>query len=281
MNTIAKAGKSVYPLPMFVNAWLVQEADKRPGDYPSGGPQAHVLDIWRAGAPDIDLYCPDIYRPVFSEMCSLYTRSNNPLFIPESRAGEQGAGQFFYAVGRHNAIGYSPFGFESRTEKQENDPMTVAYGIASGMSGYILDAQSKGTINAVLLNSETKPEEEIVLGDYRILAELPRGWGARPFSGIGYGIIISLSNDEYLFYGKNIQFSFSPATPGPSIAGIAHADEGDFVHGAWIAERRLNGDEIALSIDLAERAKVNMTGTGIKFYGEKNKVQRVKLYRFE
>jgi hypothetical protein len=231
INTIAKSGKEEYPLPMFVNAWLVQKTDKRPGDYPSGGPQAHMLDIWHAGAPDIDLYCPDIYRPEFEEICALYTRSDNPLFIPESRAGDIGAGQFFYAIGRHNSIGYSPFGFESRTKDVENDPITKAYSIASTMSPVILDAQSKGTINSVLLNSSAKPSDEITMGDYKILAELPKGWGALSSSGNGYGIVISLSDDEFLFYGNNIQFSFSPATPGPSIAAIAHADEGVFGNG--------------------------------------------------
>ena len=55
INKVAAAGKAEYALPMYVNAWIVQPEDKGPGDYPSGGPQAHMLDIWRAGAPNIDL----------------------------------------------------------------------------------------------------------------------------------------------------------------------------------------------------------------------------------
>ncbi|MBC7915728.1 MAG: beta-galactosidase, partial [Pyrinomonadaceae bacterium] len=49
VNTVTKAGKAEYNIPMFVNAWIVQPEDKKPGDYPGGGPQAHVHDIWRAG----------------------------------------------------------------------------------------------------------------------------------------------------------------------------------------------------------------------------------------
>jgi hypothetical protein len=275
INTITKAGKAEYPLPMFVNAWLVQQSDTRPGDYPSGGPQAHMLDIWKAGSPAIDLYCPDIYRPVFADLCELYSRNNNPLFIPESRAGEQGAGQFFYAIGRHNAIGYSPFGYESRTTDVENDPMTVAYSTASGMTKIILDAQRNGSINSVLLNAGTKPSEEIILGDFKILAELT--FGRRD----GYGMVISTAPDEYIIYGKNIQFCFSPATPGPAIAGIAHADEGVFENGEWIPWRRMNGDEIFLSLDLAKKAMENKAGTGIKFNDANQKIQKVKLYRYE
>lgn len=116
----------------------VKAEDKGPGDYPSGGPQAHVLDFRRAGATDIDLLCPDIYLPDFAEICALYTRNSNVLFIPESTAGEQGAGQLFYAIGRHNAIGYSPFGFENRVADIENEPISQAYKILSWFAPVIL-----------------------------------------------------------------------------------------------------------------------------------------------
>ena len=53
LNAVAEAGKKEYAIPMFVNAWIVQPEDKGPGDYPSGGPQNHMHDIWRAGAPDV------------------------------------------------------------------------------------------------------------------------------------------------------------------------------------------------------------------------------------
>jgi hypothetical protein len=266
---------------MFVNAWLVQQSDKRPGDYPSGGPQAHMLDVWRAGAPDIDLYCPDIYRPVFSELCSLYTRNNNPLFIPEARAGEQGAGQFFYATGRHNSIGYSPFGFERRTPDVENDPMTRAYRVASGMSDLILEAQRNGTINSVLLSPELNPSEEIALGDYKFLFEIYRGRQSDTLPRDSYGMIISTAPDEFLIYGNNIQVSFSPATAGPLIAGIARVDEGRFKNGEWIPGRRLNGDDIMLDYDLSKKALENKTGTGLKFENGNENIQQVKLYRYE
>jgi len=281
LNAITRAGKSEYPLPMFVNAWLVQQSDLRPGDYPSGGPQAHMLDIWRAGAPDVDLYCPDIYRPVFSELCSLYTRNNNTLFIPEARAGEQGAGQFFYAIGRHNSIGYSPFGFESRTTDIDNDPMTRAYLLASGMTPLILDAQKNGTINSVLLSEDLNPSEEVTLGDYKFLFEISGGRRAQAGPSAGYGMIISLTPDEFITYGSNIRISFSPATPGPAIAGISRVDEGKYENGKWTQGRRLNGDDIMLDYDLAKKALENKTGTGLRFGTANQLLQRVKLYRYE
>jgi len=56
INAVAEAGKKEHAIPMFVNAWIVQPEDKGPGDYPSGGPQAHMHDVWRAGAPAVQVF---------------------------------------------------------------------------------------------------------------------------------------------------------------------------------------------------------------------------------
>jgi hypothetical protein len=283
LSQCAKAAKQEYPLPMFVNAWIVQPQDKVPGDYPSGGPQAHVLDIWRAGAPDIDLFCPDIYLPDFAEICALYTRNKNVLFIPESRAGEQGVGQLFYAIGKHNAIGYSPFGIENIFFGNDNEPVSKAYKILKEIAPLILEAQKTGSITAVLLSEKQNPSEEVILGDYKILVELARNsWvSSASVAGSGFGIIIDSGPDEYIIYGSDIQVSFTTNTPGPPIAGISQLDEGKFENGRWIQGRRLNGDDIMLNYDLAKRALENKTGTGLKFGKHAESLQRVKLYRFE
>ena len=47
-----------------------------------------AMDIWRAGAPRIDLFAADIYSPDFVGFCAKYTQSGNPLFIPETAVGE-------------------------------------------------------------------------------------------------------------------------------------------------------------------------------------------------
>lgn len=279
-DCIAQAKKE-YNLPMFVNAWIVQPQDKKPGDYPSGGPQAHMLDIWRAAASDIDLFCPDIYLPDFAEICALYTRNNNTLFIPESRAGETGVGQLFYAIGKYKAIGYSPFGFESRIKDPEKDPIPKAYKLLSGMAPVILDAQSKGNITAVLLKKDSHPAEQVDMGGYTLSVELLKGWGTSSVPEKGYGLIIHSGTDEFVIAGKDIQVSFSPNTKGPTIAGLARVDEGTFRDGHWIPRRRLNGDAIMLNYDLAEQANNNKTGTGLKFSGDDRIIQKVKLYRYE
>jgi beta-galactosidase GanA len=64
VDAVTAAGKQAYPLPMYVNNWLINPGNERAGRWPSGGPTRNVLDIWKAAAPHIDLLAPDIYLPV-------------------------------------------------------------------------------------------------------------------------------------------------------------------------------------------------------------------------
>lgn len=104
IGKVAEAGKKEYNLPAFTNAALIRPG-YAPGQYNSGGPLPHSLDIWRAGAPQLDFLAPDIYFN-FKEWAASYDRSGNPLFIPEARGGAEGAANAFYAFGRHRAIGF-------------------------------------------------------------------------------------------------------------------------------------------------------------------------------
>ncbi len=111
VNTVAAKGKAAYNLPMYVNTWLAGE-DTTPGDYPSGGPQPRVLDIWKAAGTAIDIYSPDLYAPEFASWSNRYHRAGNPLFIPETVGGAAGAANVFYAIGEHAALGFSPFAID-------------------------------------------------------------------------------------------------------------------------------------------------------------------------
>src|ERR1035437_2012306 len=103
IGKVAAAGKKEYPIPMYVNAWLKQPDTYWPGRYPSGCPHPQVLDVWRVAAPAIDFIAPDIYTDEFIWTCQEFTRSNNPLFIPETRGGKLGAARVFYTIGEYNA----------------------------------------------------------------------------------------------------------------------------------------------------------------------------------
>ena len=107
-NAVAASGKKEYPLPMYVNTALNYK-NVNPGQYPSAGPLPHLMDIWQAGAPEIDILSPDFYNPYFRQYADLYSRRNNPFFIPEIRSEPNNAAKVFFAVGHYKAIGFSPF----------------------------------------------------------------------------------------------------------------------------------------------------------------------------
>ena len=112
VEALVQAGKQRYDLPMYVNCAL-NRTGRKPGEYPSGGPLPHLLDVWKAGAPTLDLLAPDIYFPNFSQLAARYRltggRPDNTLFIPEANnAGNpQGSPNAFYAFGQLDALGFS------------------------------------------------------------------------------------------------------------------------------------------------------------------------------
>jgi hypothetical protein len=278
VNAVTKAGKEQYALPMFVNAWIVQPEDKGPGDYPSGGPQSHVHDIWKAGAPAIDILAPDIYLPDFKGITAMYHHPWNPLFVPESFADSLGASNAFYAIGHYSAIGYSPFGIDNRVAP--NSAIPKAYKLLSSFAPEILEAQAKGNIEAVSLNRNDSVQK-INIGGYTLEAARRVARRNRDISPIGYAMIINIGKDEFTIAGYNIDISFTPSSPGPEFAGFADVWEGSYENGKWKPGRKLNGDNIMRSYRLADEAANNQTGTVARFDSNEPYVLKIKLYRFE
>ena len=109
---VTESGKNEYPVPMFVNVWGIQGWGKGP----RGEAFDHVLDVWRAGAPMVDMSCPDAYMgrrgaaDHIVELTTRYTRAGNAFFTVEAEDGEMGAAHAFYAIGQQRAIGYSGMG---------------------------------------------------------------------------------------------------------------------------------------------------------------------------
>lgn len=292
MDRITAAGKAEYNIPVFVNAWIVQPEDTRPGNYPSGGPQAQNHDIWRAAAPHIDFLSPDIYLNEFPEILALYSRSDNPVFIPESRAGQNGAANAAYAIGAMGAIGYSPFGFERSCDDYSNKTFVQFYKKAGKISDMILEAQAENRIDAVWLKGSNPSvvKDEMQLGDVRILCELVssgmRNGGAPQLTGGSYdpdatGYVIAIHEGEsYTFLGSNARVTFLPAD-GKGYIGLAKVTEGDYdEHGAWHEGRWLNGDEIQLRYDLVHATNEGFSGQGLNFGNPSPAFLKVELFRY-
>ena len=265
VENVATSGKKEYPLPMYVNAWLKQPFSYWPGRYPSGGPLPQVLDAWRAAAPSIDFIAPDIYMDEFTWVCQEYTRSGNPLFIPETRGGEIGAARVFYAFGQYNAGCFAPFGIDDITNAK-NDPLEESYSVLQDMSDIILEHQGNGTMKGILVDTKS-PVQRFDLGDYTIEARL----AGREKPEIAGGLIILTGNQEYICAGKALDVFFIPKNDSMHVA-LEAVDEGTFKDGKWINERRLNGDEIHTSL---------FTGTGLRIPDNKVSIQKVTLFQFK
>ena len=292
MDHMAKAGKAEYPVPVFTNTWLVQPQDQVPGDYPSGCPEPLVIDIWKAGAPSIDINAPDVHLRNFNDWSARFHRPNNPLFVPESYGDLGGAANAFYGIGEHAGIGYSPFVLNTPerwpelrpgtntpvSTAIEDIPLAKAYAVLAQMTPLITDAQAKGTIGAAWLTTQ-QPRKDIALGDYVVNIDIQRS-RRNPVPALGYAIVVSVGPSEYFIAGRDVQILFTPNTPGPEIAGLSKVETGKFVDGKWIPGRRVNGDDVVLEYDQAAAALKNQSGSGLIFGGDGPTIQHVKLYRY-
>ena len=275
LNKVVEEGKAEYNIPMFVNAWLQQPDHAWPGTYPSGGPLPQVHDVWRAGAPAVDMLAPDLYLEYFDEVCERFTRNGNPLFIPETSANPANV---LMAFGKYGAIGFSPF-FIERGVGPETE-LAAAYRVVGQMAPAIAAQQGTDTITAVRMNQGDAPLK-VKLGNYTLqLTYVGRGRvpiapepgqvapPASPNAPQVTAILVAAAPDEYYLgaIGGGMRIDFTPNTPGPSIAGLGDVQEGKFVDGKWRVVRQLGGDD---------------TGQGEILTLRANTVLRVTLYRYQ
>jgi beta-galactosidase GanA len=265
---VAASGKTEYPLPMYANAALIRPGYE-PGRYVSAGPLPHLIDVWRAAAPSLDFIAPDIYFPNFTEWTAKYVRSGNPLFIPEHVLGAQAAVNALYAVGAHNAIGFSPFAIESADPASA--PLTRSYALLAELATVILANQGRGTMVGVMPpvsfdGTVNDAPQERRLGDFALTVSF-QSTGAGVSQRTGGGLIIALAPDEFLVAGSGLTVTFAPVGPGAPIAGILRAQEGRYENGQWVGGRWLNGDQ-------------THQGRHIRLEARDFSMQRVKLYRY-
>jgi beta-galactosidase GanA len=267
-NRVTEAGKAEYPLPMFVNAALIRPG-YMPGQYPSAGPLPHLMDVWRAGAPKIDMLSPDIYFPNVTEWVRKYDRSGNALFIPEIQMNSLNSVHAMWAIAQHNSIGFSPFSIENADETVGGQ-LAAGYDLIAQLAPLILENQGKGTMLGLIPDSPDpqRVPQELRLGGYKLNVTYERpaaAAGVQPApSG---GLIIAAGQDEFLIAGTSLVVTFTPETPGDPLAGLLSVQEGKFVNGVWKGGRWLNGDQ-------------THQGRHIRLDGGKYGIQKVKLYRY-
>jgi Domain of unknown function (DUF5597)/Beta-galactosidase len=264
IGRVAAAGKTEYPIPMYANAWLVQHQGQAPGQYPSGGPVARMMDVWRAAAPSLDLLAPDIYLDDFKAVCAEYTRNGNPLFIPEASRDESAGLKAMYALGHHHALGFSPFGIDSLSE---TNVLRDYYMVLGRLLPLIAQHQGKKTLRGFLQYQDEK-RSEFDLGDFRADIEYPSEEGHRP----GGGLVIAVAPDTFVMAGANYDIRFASlrdkpghtawlaidelVPPGPGSSLSAAIRSGPVPGVDLVLGRRLNGDEAPYRVNLGPRPRI-------------------------
>ena len=236
---LAKAAREIHDMPLYVNA-AMNSRGRRPGEYPSAGPLAHLIDFWHEGAPSIDLLAPDIYDTGFKSWCAQYAmplrpqdggRIKNRLFIPESRCCENSGVRALYAFGEHQAIGFSPFAIDQASEK-ETESVTQAYGlikqlaVANSCVPSVASGKAESSLFTIHYSLKTwgllfdQEDRERIIDDDGVVMTcrhyftLP--WDPRATDGTawpeGGAMLIRLSKYEYLLAGSGVVIDFKTPT---------------------------------------------------------------------
>ncbi|GHT13291.1 beta-galactosidase [Bacteroidia bacterium] len=287
INQVAAAGKKAYPIPLFVNAWTIYPKDPVPGNYPSGGPNARMLDVYQFAAPSVDFIAPDNYNDDYGSKLKEFDRNGNPIFVPEAVAlwrGEKWSGpaKAFYTFGEFNALGFSPFAIDNSVY-DEKHPLKDAYRVLNNLMPLIVKEQGSGKMRG-FMQQESK-RDKIDFGDYEMFMNYNHAYP-------GYGLVIRLSDDEFLVSGNGVDISFR--SKKESLTGISYGTirEGYFVNGVWNTSKYLGGDEAMQGVGgvkippvyLGEDATQNLVSTVIikvipvesSTYSNKNIFDQVK-----
>jgi len=264
-------------IPFYVNA-AMNSRGRQPGQYPSAGPLAHLIDIWHCGAPQLLCLAPDIYDTGFKGWASQYALPNNPLFIPESRCCNNSGARALYVFGEHHALGFSPFAIDEALPC-ETESLTKSYALLRQLHSLTTHRTLEAS-HGLLFDQDDK--ECIINDDDMVITcrhyyTLP--WDARATDGStwteGGAVLLKLAKNEYLMAGTGVVATFASAyektheqhlvlgedgfvaesgqnsktsrrslTFNGSRKGIASVDEVDIdEHGRIRYLRRLNGDQ--------------------------------------
>jgi hypothetical protein len=202
------------------------------------------MDVWRAGAPSIDFFAPDIYHGSFVDWCTKFHQTGNPLFIPEAGLSHRSAADAFYAFGQHDAMGFSPFAIESA--EPEGHRLTRAYDVLTQLTPLILEKQGSGSMAGISLDS-TRTQSVVKFGQHQITTtfEALDRYAVRPTDDDAHGgcIVIQMAPDEFVIAGSGVIVTFQSLNSDRPMDGILSIDEGVYEKGVWKAGRRLNGDQ--------------------------------------
>jgi hypothetical protein len=275
IDRVAAAGKHEYPLPIYMNAQL-PAPHERAGDYPSGGPYPFSQPIYRAAAPAIDFYAPDIYWPDFERWVERYQALGNPAFVPESRL-ELAPYDALYVFGQARGFGFAAFGVDDSAAAQSSPGASAqrpslgdVYEKLSALGDRLLQAQERRETRALILHlSSLRPTQTVSLGGYLFHAALARSWPAqKPLASDGAMLVMQSAPGEFYILGSGLTVSFlRDPDVDDAVAGIAGIARLAWKAGRWTVEEEMNGDQ-------------SDQGRGLLMDAHTIQLYRVRLYSY-
>lgn len=264
IEKIASAGRAVYELPMYANAWI-EKYPWRSGGYPSGGPTARFIKLWKKLAPSIFACAPDIYNSDFAGICDEFVTKDNPLLIPEIRRDAYNVSNVFYAIGNYNALCYSPFGIEDFNTPAElitgmcspslmktlnidvsawdctntAKYLSKTYEMLSNLMDVIRKCRKERKLHSFIKKNEHEKGCVISLKEvdikisYQSDKDVPKSCG----------IVLELSDNEFYILGTSFGYSMLPKKNENRTVSILNLEEGEYKDNEWKTWRVLNGDE--------------------------------------
>ena len=280
IDEIAKAGKAIHNIPMYVNVWLIESNLVAAGEsYPSGCAVPKVLDIYKWFTPHVDMVSPDVeYNNTirYQWLCATYSRPDNPLFFPETPPTTN----LFRAIADYNLIGYSWMGGfdniiaeDGSVRPEMQDAVDTLYCIVSAIP-LILRYQGTDKIHAVV-QEEYMPYQWFDLGDYvgrvqfgeGMVRPVRKDWrhvkevampkeqvdsDVKPEYKRGRGLLFQTGKNEFYLVGTGWRLFLRPKLPPEQLIplfyhqDLAHArqlsvDEGHFnENGEFVVDRQRN-----------------------------------------
>lgn len=279
IETLAKAGKEIYPLPLYTNVMVGESGFEEAGFcYNAGAGVSRVLDIWKKAAPDLDVIAPDIYNPArrdYCRICASYARPDNPLFVPESPIrGQANAMNMILAAGEYGAEGIACFGAEEALNENgelnpESEDTALSMRILAKAAPLLIRYHGTGRIHA-FAQEEFEEYRYLKLPEYHVTMrytssqEQKYGYSIDIFSESGRkktkvrgrAILVQTAPEEFYLCGAGAMAEFIQR-PSPesersyaqmssrqsSQLNFLSVEEGHFEENRWVCDFIRNGDE--------------------------------------
>ncbi|MET0319608.1 MAG: DUF5597 domain-containing protein [Duganella sp.] len=278
IGDIAKAGRDVYNLPMYVNNSIRDPLEEpvKPWNknFASGGPTFDVIDIYKAAAPAIDFAAPDIYSPDWRKFVATldkFQRPDNALAVPEMSNAPEYVRYAYLVLGR-GAINFSPFGIDyadysnfplghKAVDKTMTEPYGKIFGAFRPMERQWAKWAFEGRTHGVAEGDDRQPQKLALKGwnatisfrewqfgeaqYFKDVKDLPANTD-KPNGGVA---IAQIADNEFIIVGQHARVKIDSAEGKPTM--WARVEEGYYdKSGKWIMERNWNGDQTDYGLNL-------------------------------